>query len=117
MSGFERIVGVSKMSFGLWHCICARPMCVLHRDGAVCTHVYMCVCAGPRAECQFVSRVSIMALAHDAESLNAIAANSAAASLASLREKLGRNDVEVSCVCPLACPCVLATVFGLFVSV
>ena len=75
------------------------------------------MCAGPRAECQVESRVSIMALAHNAESLNAIAANSAAASLASFREKLGRSDVEVSCVYPLACPCVLVTVFGLFVSV
>ena len=32
---------------------------------------------------------------------NAIAANSAAASRAWVRKKLGRSDVEVSCVCPL----------------
>ena len=75
----------------------------------------VCMCVGPRAKCQAASRVSIIALANDADSLNAIAANSAAASRASFRKKLGRSDVEVSCVCPLACPCVLATVFGLFV--
>ena len=47
-----------------------------------------------------------MALALDATSLNAIAANSAVASRAWVHEKLGRSDVEVSCVCPLLCSCV-----------
>ena len=42
-----------------------------------------------------------MAFAHDAASLNAIAANSAAASRAWVHKKLGRSDVEFSCVCPL----------------
>ena len=41
-----------------------------------------------------------MAFAHDAASLNAIAANSAVAFRASVHEKHGRSDVEVSCVCP-----------------
>ena len=47
-----------------------------------------------------------MALAHDAASLNAIAASSAVASRAWVHEKLGRSDVEVSCVCPLFFSCV-----------
>ena len=41
-----------------------------------------------------------MPLAHDAASLNEIAANSAIASRALVCEKLGRNDVHISCVYP-----------------
>ena len=64
---------------------------------------------------QAASGVSAMALAHDAASLNAIAANSAVAYRAWVHEKLGRSDVEVSCVCPLLCSRV-AIVFDLHAS-
>ena len=47
-----------------------------------------------------------MALALDAASLNAIAANSAVAFRSWIHEKLGRSDVQVSCVCRLLCVCV-----------
>ena len=47
-----------------------------------------------------------MALALDAASLHAIAANSAVAFRSWIHEKRGRSDVEVSCVCPLLCACV-----------
>ena len=46
-----------------------------------------------------------MALALDAASLIAIAANSAVAFRSWIHEKLGRSDVQVSCVCPLLCAC------------
>ena len=42
-----------------------------------------------------------MPSAHDAASLNEISANSAIASRALVCEKLGRNDVDISCVHPL----------------
>ena len=63
----------------------------------------MCVCVFfcPRTRWQAASGTRAVAFAHDAASLNAIAADSAAASLAWVRKKLGRSDVEVSCVCPL----------------
>ena len=105
----------SKKSFGSWYCVRARLVCFLHWDNDV--RMCMLVCDGSRAECWAPSRVPSMALAHDAESLNAIAATSAAASRASFREKLGRSDVEVSCACPLACPCVFASTLDVFVSV
>ena len=44
-----------------------------------------------------------MATAHDEQSLSAIAAKSAVASRAWVHERLGRTDVQVSCVCPLVC--------------
>ena len=47
------------------------------------------------------SGIRAMALAHDAASLNAIAASSTAKFRAWVHKKLGRSDVEVSCVCPL----------------
>ena len=52
----------------------------------------------------------IPAMAHDEQSLAAIAANAAAASRAWVRERLGRADFELSCVCPFvrACMHVLA---------
>ena len=56
-----------------------------------------------------------MALALDAASLNAIAVISAVASRAWVHEKLGRSDVEVSCVCPLLCSCVSRDCASLFV--
>ena len=40
-----------------------------------------------------------MVMTHDAQSLSAIAANSAAASRVCVHEMLGRSDVQVSCVC------------------
>ena len=53
-----------------------------------------------------------MSLAHDAASLNDIAANSAAASRALLCEKLGRNDVELRCVYPpFLCFCIWRILF------
>ena len=47
-----------------------------------------------------------LAMAHDEQSLAAIAANSAAASRAWVHERLGRTDFELSCVCPCVCACV-----------
>ena len=44
-------------------------------------------------------------MAHDEQSLAAVAANSAVASRARVHELLGRNDVKVSCVCPLCFVC------------
>ena len=44
--------------------------------------------------------ISAMPSAHDASSLNEIASNSAIASRALVCEKLGRNDVDISCVHP-----------------
>ena len=49
-----------------------------------------------------------MPSAHDAASLNEIAANSAIASRAMVCEKLGRNDVDISCAHPPS----FAFVFG-----
>ena len=43
----------------------------------------------------------VSAMAHDEQSLAAVAANSAVASRARVHELLGRNDVRVSCVCPM----------------
>ena len=45
----------------------------------------------------------VSAMAHDEQSLAAVAANSAVASRAWVHERLGRTDVQVSCVCPLVC--------------
>ena len=59
-----------------------------------------------------------MATAHDKQSLSAIAANSAVASRARVHELLGRNDVQVSCVCApcvlrvRACDCICEILFG-----
>ena len=41
------------------------------------------------------------AMAHDEQSLATVATNSAVASRACVHELLGRNDVQVSCVCPM----------------
>ena len=49
----------------------------------------------------------VSAMAHDEQSLAAVAANSAVASRARVHELLGRNDVQVSCVCPMRFACVL----------
>ena len=48
----------------------------------------------------------IPAMAHDEQSLAAIAADSAAASRAWVQERLGRTDFQLSCVCPFVCVCV-----------
>ena len=45
----------------------------------------------------------IPAMAHDEQSLAAIAADSAAASRAWMQERLGRADFQLSCVCPCVC--------------
>ena len=70
-----------------------------------CAHVDLS-CLGSRTEWRAASGIRAMALAHDAASLNAIAAQSALASRAWVHEKLGRSDVEVSCMCPLLCSCI-----------
>ena len=44
-------------------------------------------------------------MAHDEQSLAAVAANSAVASRAWVHERLGRADFELSCVCPCVCAC------------
>ena len=46
-----------------------------------------------------------MATIHDAHSLSAIGANSAMASQAWVHERLGRTDVQVSCVHPMVHAC------------
>ena len=55
----------------------------------------------------------IPAMAHDEQTLEEIAANSAVASRARVHELLGRNDVQVSCVCPCVCACVLVIAYVL----
>ena len=61
------------------------------------------------------------AMAHDEQSLATIAANSAEASRTRVHELLGRNDVQVSCVCPMrlrvragACLCLAVLLIFLF---
>ena len=49
------------------------------------------------------------AMAHDERSLAAIAANSAAASRAWVRERLGRSDVEVLCTYPVIAAALLTS--------
>ena len=58
----------------------------------------------------------IPAMAHDEQSLAAIAANSAAASRAWVQERLGRADFELSCVCPCVClgGCCLSGLLAVF---
>jgi hypothetical protein len=48
------------------------------------------------------------AMAHDEQSLAAIATKAAVDSRARVHELLGRNDVQVSCVCPTRVVCVRA---------
>ena len=58
----------------------------------------------------------VMATAHDEQSLSAIAAKSAVASRAWVHERLGRTDVQVSCVCPFVCVVVCVVLSFLFCS-
>ena len=91
-------------------------MCGIAPCIEVVSHARVRVFVGPGAEWQAVSGLPTMVLAHDAASLSAIAANSAVASRAWFHEKLGRSDVEVSCVCDLCFVNVpLAIVFHLYV--
>ena len=85
--------------------------------------VYICFMLGSvmQHHCMFVVFVSAQesaklwlaylapAMAHDEQSLATIAANSAVASRSRVHELLGRNDVKVSCACPMcyACACLL----------
>lgn len=48
-------------------------------------------------------------MAHDEQSLSAIAASSAVASRARVHELLGRRDVQVSCLCPCVRLCMPVT--------
>ena len=60
--------------------------------------------------------ISAMPWAHDASSLNEIASKSAIASRALVCEKLGRNDVDISCVRPpLFCRFILQFLCFVFV--
>ena len=93
---------------------CVKPVIFISRWCR--THAYVSSFAQEQNGRRAASGVSAMPLAHDAASFNAIAANSAVASRAWVHEKLGRSDVEVSCVCPLLCLRV-ANVFRLHVSV
>ena len=84
----------------VWFCAIVCLMCWIVPCTELVWHARVCVFVGPRAEWQAASGISAMALSHDAASLNAIAANSAAASRAWVHDKPGRSDMEVSCVCP-----------------
>ena len=90
----------------MWFCVVVCHMCWVARCIKVVSHTRVCVFAGPRAEWQAASGMSAMALALDAATLNAIAANWAVAFRSWIHEKLGRSDVVVSCVCPLLHACV-----------
>ena len=60
----------------------------------------------------------IPAMAHDEQSLAEIAANSAVASRVWLQERLGRSDVQVSCVYPFMHLCLhVSCVISLFLLV
>ena len=52
-------------------------------------------------------------MAHDEQSLAAIATKAAVDSRARVHELLGRNDVQVSCECPCVCACVLVIAYVL----
>ena len=60
-------------------------------------HVFVLILARDQAKLR--RSQPVMATTHDAQSLSAIAANSAAASRVLVHEMLGRSDVQVSCVC------------------
>ena len=55
----------------------------------------------------FGSCFPFAAMAQDEPSLSALAASSALASRVWVHERLGRTDVQVSCVCPWLCLCLL----------